>query len=407
MRFRIGLLVLLPRLSIGDRKLFLAYALLASGPAAASTYGAAWLNDRGVGLGTLGLWVALPLLLRALVSDPLCAWANRQKDPATAIRYLTALSGIAGLGGILAGGAWSAIAIWCIMNLAAHACFPLLDTAILAMGDPQGRSKTLTHAKACGALAYVTANLVIGVLYAHGGGNVVLVWVMASALPVILLARRLMPAAPDDGFLQRAQGATRDTCARPRRFPLWLVLLPTGLIEASHGFHTTALVGWRDRGIDLDLGGLLWGTGAFFDILFLFRGTAFRERVGPWGLLVIGGVAATTRWIGFALHPDVATIFVLQALHALSFTATSLASIELIAMLPAPSRMRAQVTNWALTTGLAKGAMVIISTPLYALYGTAGYWLMVAMALAGAGLAAIGGTLSQHEGHSRRIPANG
>ena len=110
----------------------------------------------------------------------------------------------------------------------------------------------------------------------------------------------------------------------------------------------------------------------------------WRRRVGPRNLLALGGTAAVLRWTALAFSPPLALLFPLQTLHALSYAATFMASVQLAERLSSPKNASAaQTINSALSSGLISGAATMASGWLFDRYGAHGYLLMSAMCVAG------------------------
>jgi PPP family 3-phenylpropionic acid transporter len=184
---------------------------------------------------------------------------------------------------------------------------------------------------------------------------------------------------------------------------LVLTVSAAALIEASHGFNSIAMVTWSARGYGPALSGALWATGILADVVFLWFMGSIRSRIGPTRLLTLGGMGALARWNGFALSPPLPVLFGLQILHALSFTATYLASVQLVHRLARDQRgLAAQAMNWALSSGLCAGLGTLGAGPLYAALGVHGYWVMCAVAGVGLVLALVLERFMQprwHPGH--------
>ena len=99
---------------------------------------------------------------------------------------------------------------------------------------------------------------------------------------------------------------------------------------------------------------------------------------------MIGGFSAALRWAATALAPPLAVLFVVQMLHALSFGATMLGTMGLLAhRIPGHSLATAQGTLTA-SSGLVSATATIICGRLYGEYGQSLYFGMAAMAAAGA-----------------------
>jgi len=158
-----------------------------------------------------------------------------------------------------------------------------------------------------------------------------------------------------------------------------------GLIQSAHAFYYgfSALV-WKAQGIPESLTGVLWGFGVAVEIGFLWFMEPWRRAIGPRRLLVIGGAAAVVRWGALALSPPLWLLFPIQALHALSFAATFMASLQLVERLSTPANASsAQTMNSAFSGGLLIGLATIVSGGLYDAVGAYGYFAMAGMSALG------------------------
>jgi MFS transporter, PPP family, 3-phenylpropionic acid transporter len=365
-----------------------AYAFLRAGPDAIAPFAALWFRAKGAPLEDLGLLLALPLIGRVAAARPLAAWASRFSMPWTSVSLLCGFAAVAAFLGMLDWGTWPSVLAWWIVCFCASACTPLMDTAILGLA-PIGGQGLLAYAHSCSVLAAIGAYFGIGFVFAHGGADSVLIWagstagLAAAAIPT-LMSISASQAPPDSVVLRKlpVDNEQQDNSS------LVLVLAAAALIEASHGFNSIAMITWSARGYGPELSGALWATGSVADVVFLwFMGTA-RGRIGPARLLIAGGLGACVRWVGFATAPPLPALFALQALHALSFTATYLASVQLIGRLSDQHRgLSVQALNWGLSSGLCAGLGALSAGPLYTALGVRGYWVMTAVATLGLVLA--------------------
>ena len=130
------------------------------------------------------------------------------------------------------------------------------------------------------------------------------------------------------------------------------------------------------------------------EIAFLWFMEPWRRRIGPRRLLMLGGVGAVVRWTCLALSPPLWLLFPIQALHALSFTATFVASLQLIERLsPTQSASAAQTLNSVLSGGILIGIATMASGRLFDAAGGSGYLAMSLIALVGLAGALCLGTL--------------
>jgi PPP family 3-phenylpropionic acid transporter len=148
--------------------------------------------------------------------------------------------------------------------------------------------------------------------------------------------------------------------------------------------------------------GVLWGVGVAAEVGFLWFTEPWRRRIGPERLMLLGGAGAVARWTCLAFSPPLWLLIGLQVLHALSYTATFMGSLQLVERLaPARNASLAQTLNSVLTGGFLIGFSTMASGPLFDAVGARGYLAMSAIALAGlVGTACLGPL--QHSQAARR-----
>ena len=170
------------------------------------------------------------------------------------------------------------------------------------------------------------------------------------------------------------------------RDPVFLLAVGSaGLIQSAHAFYYAfSALAWKALGLPESLTGLLWGLGVGVEVVFLWFGSRLQGRLGPRNLLVIGGVAGVLRWTLMAAAPPLWALVPLQALHALTYTAVFLASIQLASRLSGPqTASAAQLVNAALQGGVLSGLATLASGPLFDSVGSGGYLAMSGMAATG------------------------
>jgi PPP family 3-phenylpropionic acid transporter len=160
------------------------------------------------------------------------------------------------------------------------------------------------------------------------------------------------------------------------------VMISAALIQASHaGYYTFSAIAWQSVGLSTTTISLLWAVGIVAEIVLFALSP--RLRISSVGLVICGGFAGVVRWVLVALDPPVAVVVAAQALHALSFGATFLGTINLVARL-APSRRGASAQGYiAICSGLITAGVSALCGYGYAAFGLSIYFGMAVMALAG------------------------
>ena len=366
-------------------RLGLVYAALYVGSAASTPFMPVWLSERGLTGAQVGLVLSLPMLFQILTSPALALWADRFWLRRTPIAWLAtgtcaaylALAGLHGLPGL-------AVA-WLLASSLYLALPPLID--VIALSRAQAEGFSYGRPRGLGSLAYIGAAALVGGLVTAVSVDVALGWMILAAGLTALSARFLLPPdpAPGPGAAANGQGglAGLKTLARD---PVFLLAVGSaGLIQSAHAFYYAfSALAWKAQGLPESLTGLLWGVGVAVEVVFLWFGSRLQGRLGPRNLLVIGGVAGVLRWTLMAAAPPLWALVPLQALHALTYTAVFLASIQLASRLSGPqTASAAQLVNAALQGGVLSGLATLASGPLFDSVGSGGYLAMSGMAAIG------------------------
>jgi PPP family 3-phenylpropionic acid transporter len=337
-----------------------------------------FLASRGVDATEIGLLLAMPLMVK-LVANPVAGivadrlGGRRLLMAGLAAASVSALSLFA-----LAQGFWPLAAA---TLLAAAAFSPLLPLGeSLAFRVAYERGLDYGRLRLWGSLAFIAAALGAGEAIGRGGAD----W----ALRLVLLCASL--AFASCLFLPE----TRAAAARPAPWrllgdrPLLLVLLAATLIQASHSaYYVAGTLHWRGLGHSSTTIAWLWAEGVVAEIVLFWFGATLVQRLGPLGLLALGGAAGLARWSGTALAESLGALVLLQAMHGLTFGAVHLGVMHFLQR-SVPSALSA--TGQALystMTGIGFGIGMAGAGALYQRGAWLAWTAMAAMATLGALLA--------------------
>jgi PPP family 3-phenylpropionic acid transporter len=363
------------------------YAALFVGMGASLPFMPVWFRARGLSGTEIALIFSMPMLARAVTGPALALWADSFRLRRTPLIWLAGVSIFAFIVLALTNGFWWWMLAWFVGQTLLGTISPLTDVIALrraridgfAYGWPRG----------VGSAGYIFGNVAMGLLLLRAPPGSVLAWTIVAAGLTALGARLLLPADPvHEGHARLSAAELWRGLGDLLRQPLFLLAIAAvGLIQASHGFYYSfSTLVWRKQGLPGGWIGLLWGFGVTVEVVFMWFMEPWRRRVGPQRLLVLGGIGAVVRWTGLAFSPALPLLFVLQALHALSFTATFLASLRLVEQLSSPTNASAaQTVNSSISGGLLTGLATIAAGPLFDAFGARGYLAM--SAIAGLGVA--------------------
>jgi MFS transporter, PPP family, 3-phenylpropionic acid transporter len=107
------------------------------------------------------------------------------------------------------------------------------------------------------------------------------------------------------------------------------------------------------------------------------------SRICPTTLLAMGAGGAMLRWAGMAFGPPLALLAALQCLHGLSFAATHLGSVQLVARAVPDHHGATAQGDVATIVGVVMTLALGGSGVLYQAYGDRAYLAMAVSAAAG------------------------
>jgi PPP family 3-phenylpropionic acid transporter len=336
-----------------------------------------WLEAKGLDPQAIGLVLASPMLLRLALIPAVARIADRTG----ALRgTIVATLAAATVGIVAVAFAEGAIAIATIaaLALAAWNCAnPLTETYAF---------KGLRHSSAYGPVRlWGSAAFIAGSFLAGAAADALpardLIWLIVAAFALSLLAaaalRPVSAAVPPPGNAAPARRLLTDGA-------FVAAIVGGSLIQASHAvYYGFATLAWTQRGLDGTSIAALWALGVAAEIVLFWLSARLPPSITPLTLIVIGGAAATIRWLGMAVDPPTVLLPPLQVLHALSFGASHLGALGFIARVAPQGRGATAQAYYAMANGIVTAGAMALSGWLYAASGASAYLAMALAAAAG------------------------
>jgi PPP family 3-phenylpropionic acid transporter len=340
-----------------------------------------FLSGRGLSAEAIGLAAAVPTLVK-LAAQPAAGLLWDRLDRPRLILGLMGLGAAAGF--TLAGLASVALTILFAVALAAiffTPIFALMDAFAVRVG--RLRAVDYGRARLWGSAAFIAGNLVAGFAL-DGLTDAAIIWLIVLPFLLFALSAWVLPALPPT----RAPHDDARTAAEFVSTRLMLGIGAVALVQASHGLlYALGSVHWAASGFSPGLIGALWSLGVIAEIVLFTYGGRAVARLTALPLIALGGIAALVRFAAMAFDPPAAYLLALQLLHGLTFGATHLGLVALIAA-TVPDRALGRAQAYASTAiSVAVGLATIASGPLYSRYGAAAYWSSAGFGLIGALLA--------------------
>jgi PPP family 3-phenylpropionic acid transporter len=366
-------------------RLGLYYSAIFIGTGAASPYMPVWFAHHGLSGAQIGMILSAPMLARLVTAPVIAMWADGFRLRRTPLFILSVA--VAVLYSLLAApfGFWWWFGVWFAASSLISTMTPLTDVLVLKRAARDGFN--YGWPRGIGSAFFIVGNVGMGLLLVKGSPDLVLLWISLSAILAAGASRGLLP--PDPVREEGSKGALGEQWAGLKGLladPAFItVVVAVGLIQSAHAFYYAfSTLAWKAQGIPESMTGVLWAVGVGVEIAFLWFLEPWRRAFGPRRLLVLGGAAALIRWTAFAFSPPLWMLFPLQALHALTYAATFLASLQLVERLSTPSNAStAQSINSALSGGVLSGLATLAAGWLFDRTGALGYLAMSAMCAVG------------------------
>ena len=340
-----------------------------------------WLAGEGYSPTLAAFILALPMFVRIAGTPLVMLFADRIGDHRAMVMALIAIS-FMGFAAPLAMPGVAGLVILTLANcLAFPPVIPLAET--FAMAGVHRFGLDYGQMRMWGSIAFVLANLAGGVVLVRFGSGSILHLILAGMVLTFLVALMLPGGAGASESANQVRPADVSVLLASPGFAM--LLATAAVIQGSHGvLGAFASVSWKARGIPEDVVGLLWATGVVAEVLMMAFAWRALARFGTAGLLVLGAAAALVRWTALGFDPPLALLFPLQALHGLTFGATHIGAMNQLAR-AVPQRLSATAQGLyaAATAGIAPGATVLMSGPLYTHLGVRAYWAMAVIAAVG------------------------
>jgi PPP family 3-phenylpropionic acid transporter len=345
----------------------------------------AWLAARGLDPGAIGAMLAAAQVVRVLGTPAGTRLADRYGAPHRAILVaaLMAAAAIALLGSVAGFGAILGAAV--LYAAVSGPIMPLIDA--YALRGLSLRARAYGPVRLWGSVAFIVANLTGGFLLdVLAPGH--LIWlIFAGNGLVVLVTIMLVPLPADESTAPSGAAASHGHLRQPR---FLAIMAAASLIQASHAvYYGFSTLDWTRHGFDGKTIGVLWALGVIAEILLFACAARLPPAIGPIALMLIGATGAIVRWVAAAFDPPLALLAPLQLLHAISFGATHLGTMQFLGKAAPPGGQASAQGDVATANSVMMALASALSGVLYGMGGSLAYGAMALFAAAGAGCALV------------------
>jgi len=235
-----------------------------------------------------------------------------------------------------------------------------------------------------GSLAFIGANFLAGWLLDFSGPELLLLAIVAAfgltALATLALPRdRILVDGEPDSQSYWSMPALHAIRSDP---PVAIALFAAALGQASHAMvYAFGTIHWKSYGLSGVEIGMAWGIGVVAEVLLFAGAGKTGGKRAPEILILAGLSAGFVRWGLAPFASDATAILGLQILHGISFGATHLGAMRVIADRLPNDHAGGVLGLYAALGGLAMSGAFAVSGPLFQAFAGYGFWAMSVMCL--------------------------
>lgn len=345
-----------------------------------------WLDAKKLGDQEIGIILAVPLIVRVFFTPVLSFIADRIGDHRRILIVLAWGTLVSLMGLFFTSGFWSILVVSVCVAVFWTTIMPLSEAVALVgmreAGVDYGR------ARIWGSLTFIGASAGGGFLLGIFGAAFAL-WLLIFASVCVIFASYMLPQPQGRGRLKAAtvgpQIKFADAASLVRNRIFLLFLATTSLVQASHAvFYGFGTLHWQGIGLSSGIIGILWATGVVAEIVLFYFSARLFSHVGAGRLLFLASIAGIIRWTITAFDPPIAILFFCQVLHAFTFGAAHLASVDFVSKsVPHEQTGTAMGLYAAVTAGIAMGTATIGAGALYKTFEGDAFFAMALLSLLG------------------------
>ncbi|ENN89234.1 putative 3-phenylpropionic acid transporter [Rhizobium freirei PRF 81] len=339
-----------------------------------------WLAGLNFSDHEIGLVIAVPMVVRVLVTPVVAVLADHMKERADVLFWSGGLSLLTAIALYWTSEFWPVLLVYGIQGATYAPYLPLVES--IAMSGVRRWGFDYGSMRVWGSITFIVSTLLGGQMIGMWGGTMVLPVMVAGFVLTMLMGlvsprigptrRRNQPInlQPPTGSLRSPQ--------------LLITMIGVSIQQSSHAMlFTFASIYWRKLGFSGTEIAVLWSIGVAAEVMVFFLSKMLNRRFSAWTLIFFGSSVCVLRWVLFPFNFGFLGYFLLQALHACTFACVHTGvQRRIVASVQETQESSAQGAYY-FYNGMFLGLMTLASGYLYAWLDLDSYYVMAALAAFG------------------------
>lgn len=317
-----------------------------------------FLQQSGLSAASLPIFFGVTRLVRVVTTPAWTAWVDTKSNARDALLLSSVPTALFFLWMLVSkpGSTW--LVAYLLFVVLRGPSVSLCD--ILALDSAARANTTYGKLRLWGTVGYCSGAFAAGALLERNAGRVVIALTLATTMLGAFSVQRLPSVeTPKRGsYFQDLRALLGQ-----RRYVL--LLLCSALHQLGLGTYDLLYAPWAKSHSSGTIAGLSIAVGGVAEVLFMLFGGPLLRSLGGHRALALAFAASAVRWVLLGRCTSPGWIVGLQLVHALTFGAFYLASIEMVERESPPSvRASAQGIFTTISFGVAAAIALVVSAPL-------------------------------------------
>ena len=344
-------------------------------------FSAVWFDSLKISPTMTGAIFAAPAIATVMFTVFIGQWADRLSDWRTAIITCNWIVLIVGCWLIFRQGPWDLLFVWTVAGLFTRAAGPIVDAA--ALNSTQKSGSDYGRIRSFGSMGFIAGVLLAGLIFDHFGIQWFVAVLLLSAVARVIGAHMLPRFKTDNAITVETVNSISGSMVFGHS-GIFLVLLGSALINASHGFNNVfSIMHWTKIGFSTTIASVLWTVSVIAEVALMWRFKSIAKKFSARKCLLLASVVSTFRWFFAGTDLTLIQLLFLQSLHSITFGLTFLATVNFIGKRVHENHAAQAQSVYAMLTTLFLGLSGWVSGWLYTEFTGQAYWAMSGLALMG------------------------
>ena len=339
-----------------------------------------WLAGLNFSDHEIGLVIAVPMVVRVLVTPIIAVLADHMKERADVLFWSGGLSLLTAIALYWTSDFWPVLLVYGIQGATYAPYIPVVES--IAMSGVRRWGFDYGSMRVWGSITFIISTLLGGQMIGMWGGTMVLPVMVAGFVLTMLMGLVSPRIGPTR---RRNQPINLQAPTGSLRSPqLLITMIGVSVQQSSHAMlYTFASIYWRKLGFSGTEIAVLWSIGVAAEVMVFFLSKTLNRRFSAWTLIFFGSTVCVLRWILFPVNFGFLGYFLLQCLHSCTFACVHTGvQRRIVASVQETQESSAQGAYY-FYNGMFLGVMTLASGYLYAWLDLYSYYVMAALAAFG------------------------